>query len=610
MCGIAGIYTPGHAIDSSILDQMAQRLAHRGPDGAGQFIDHDLGFVHTRLSIVDLAGGAQPLFSPSGRFVTVANGEIYNAPDIFRDLAARSITPTSHSDCAVIPILAEQDAAGFLPMLRGMFALAVFDRDRRTLVIARDRMGIKPLYICRVPHGLAFASEIKGLWPLVSAQATMNPAAAMDFLQQNFVIGRETAIHGIERLMPGERIDLAADGQIRTSVWWSLTDEARAARETDWTQTDALTQFDELLHASMAEHRHADVPIGLFLSGGIDSSILAYQQAGAPDAHAWTVGFETHSVHDERAAAQQLAEQLHIPLSTIALEPERLFDRQVMALWAGDDLMGDAACLPTLELAQAASRSHKVVFSGEGGDEVFAGYGRYRPVPVQRWLRALLKPGSGGFRTRGRLDRTPRGLLTSEFWRQDDIWRGTQAEYWQQSRGLDLMTRMQLLDMQGWLVEDLLTKLDRMLMAYGVEGRVPFLDHRMVLFGLSLPVHLRRQGRLGKQLLRQWLAKQSAASINPAATARKKGFTVPVGDWIRSVGAHDLFEALSRQAVIADMFHLPALRQCVQQAVLGDRSSVDTVMGIVQLAIWHRIVFEQDFSRPPDRVDPIAWLKT
>jgi asparagine synthase (glutamine-hydrolysing) len=609
MCGIAGIYTPGHAIDSSILDQMAQRLAHRGPDGAGKFIDHDLGFVHTRLSIVDLAGGAQPLFSPSGRSVTVANGEIYNAPDIFRGLAARSIEPASHSDCAVIPILAEQDTAGFLPKLRGMFALAVFDRDRRTLVLARDRMGIKPLYVCRVPHGLAFASEIKGLWPLVSAQATMNPAAAMAFLQQNFVIGHETAIKGIERLMPGERIDLAADGRIRKSVWWSLTDEVRDAHETDWVQTDALTQFDELLHESMEEHRHADVPIGLFLSGGIDSSILAYQQAGSPDAHAWTVGFDTHSVHDERAAAQQLADQLNIPLSTILLEPERLFDRQVMALWAGDDLMGDAACLPTLELAQAASRSHKVVFSGEGGDEVFAGYGRYRPVPIQRWIRALLKPGSGGFRTRGRLDRSPGGLLMPELWRQDGVWRDAQAECWQQSRGLDLMTRMQLLDMQGWLVEDLLTKLDRMLMAYGVEGRVPFLDHRMVLFGLSLPVHLRRHGRLGKQLLRQWLARQSAASVNPAATARKKGFTVPVGDWVRSVGAHGLFEVLSRQAVIAEMFHLPALSQCVQQAVQGDRSSVDTVMGIVHLAIWYRIVFEQDFSRPPDRVDPIAWLR-
>lgn len=609
MCGIAGIYTPGHAIDSRILDQMAQRLAHRGPDGAGEFIDHDLGFVHTRLSIVDLAGGAQPLFSPSGRSVTVANGEIYNAPDIFRDLAARSIEPASHSDCAVIPVLAEQDTAGFLPKLRGMFALAVFDRDRRTLVLARDRMGIKPLYVCRVPHGLAFASEIKGLWPLVSAQATMNPAAAMAFLQQNFVIGHETAIKGIERLMPGERIDLAADGRIRKSVWWSLTDEVRDAHETDWVQTDALTQFDELLHESMEEHRHADVPIGLFLSGGIDSSILAYQQAGAPDAHAWTVGFNTHSVHDERAAAQQLADQLNIPLSTILLEPERLFDRQVMALWAGDDLMGDAACLPTLELAQAASRSHKVVFSGEGGDEVFAGYGRYRPVPIQRWIRALLKPGSGGFRTRGRLDRSPRGLLMPELWQQDGVWRDAQAECWQQSRGLDLMTRMQLLDMQGWLVEDLLTKLDRMLMAYGVEGRVPFLDHRMVLFGLSLPVRLRRRGRLGKQLLRQWLARQSTASTNPAATARKKGFTVPVGDWVRSVGAYGLFEVLSRQAVIAELFHLPALSQCVQQAVQGDRSSVDTVMGIVQLAIWYRIVFEQDFSRPPDRVDPIAWLR-
>lgn len=609
MCGIAGMYTPGHAVDPRLLEQMAQRLAHRGPDGTGQFIDHDLGFVHTRLSIVDLDGGAQPLFSPSGRSVAVANGEIYNAPAIFRDLAARSIEPASHSDCAVIPILAEQDTAGFLPKLRGMFALAVFDRDRRSLVLARDRMGIKPLYVCRVPHGLAFASEIKGLWPLVSAQATMNPAAAMAFLQQNFVIGRETAIKGIERLMPGERIDLAVDGQIRKSVWWSLTDEVRAACETDGAQTDALTRFDERLQESMTEHRHADVPIGLFLSGGVDSSILAYQQAGRPDAHAWTAGFNTASVHDERAAAQQLADQLHIPLSTILLEPERLFDRQVMALWAGDDLMGDAACLPTLALAQAASQTHKAVFSGEGGDEVFAGYGRYRPMPMQRWMRALLRPGTGGFRTRGRLDRMPRGLLTADSWRQDGGWRATQAEYWRQSSGLDLMTRMQILDMQGWLVEDLLTKLDRMLMAYGVEGRVPFLDHRMVLLGLSLPVQLRRQGRLGKQLLRQWLAGQSAVSSHPAATGRKKGFTVPVSDWVRSVGAHDLYEVLSEQAIIAELFHLPVLRQCVQQAAQGDRSSVDTVMGIVQLAIWHRIVFERDFVRPPDRVDPITWLR-
>ena len=547
MCGIAGIYTPGHPVDPALLEQMARRLLHRGPDGSGQFIDGDVGLVHTRLSIVDLVGGAQPLYGPAGRHVAVANGEVYNAPDLFRDLAGQGVVPASHSDCAVIPALAERDEAGFLDMLRGMFALATFDRSERRLLLARDRIGIKPLYFCRLPHGIAFSSEIKGLWPIIGARAALNPPAAVAFLQQGFVIGRETAVSGVERLMPGERLDLDRQGRITQRRWWSLVDEVAAMQDSILDERAGLEQFETLLEESMAEHRHADVPIGLFLSGGVDSSILAHKQAEQPGGQAWTVGFNTQSVHDEREAARVVADRLGIPLETLLLDPRRLYDRQAMALWAGDDLMGDPACLPTLDLAQAASRSHKVVFSGEGGDEVFAGYGRYRPLLAQRLFRALMRPGSGGFRTRGRLDRLPRGLFPQALWQQDKHWRAIQAGFWHQSEGLDVMTRMQLVDMQGWLVEDLLTKLDRMLMAYGVEGRVPFLDHRMVLFGLALPGSLRRQGRLGKWLPRRWLERQTPESQEKRASmARKKGFTVPVADWLRQAGAPALTQALAR----------------------------------------------------------------
>lgn len=608
MCGIAGIYTPGHPVDPTLLDQMAERLVHRGPDGMGRFVDQDIGLVHTRLSIVDLAGGAQPLHGPAGRHVTVANGEIYNAPDLARVMAGQGVTLRSHSDCAVIPALAEHDLDGFLDQLRGMFALASFDRQARRLVLARDRIGIKPLYVCRLPNGVAFASEIKGLWPLIGDRAALNMAAAVGFLQQGFVAGRDTAVDGVERLMPGERLDVDAQGHIGQRKWWSLVDHVRAESSSVMDEATALARFDELLEGSMIEHRHADVPVGLFLSGGIDSSILAHKQSGQSDGRAWTVGFDSQSVHDERQAAEVVADDVGIPLTTLLLNPHQLQHRQPMALWAGDDLVGDPACLPTLELARSASQSHKVVLSGEGGDEVFAGYGRYRPMPPQRWLRALSRPGSGGFRTRGRLDRLPRQGLAEVLRQQDDHWRQVQATWWREGRGLDVMTRMQLVDMQGWLVEDLLTKLDRMLMAYGVEGRVPFLDHRMVLFGLSLPTALRRQGRLGKWLPRRWLAQRPASAQTRNVMARKKGFTVPVADWLRQVGARTLFHALSGQPVIDALVGRRALKSLIERAVRGDKAVVGAVMGLFQLALWHRIVFEQGFARPPDLVDPVAWL--
>jgi len=608
MCGIAGIYTPGHPVDTNLLDRMAERLAHRGPDGEGRFVDGDIGLIHTRLSIVDLAGGAQPLHGPAGRCVAVANGEIYNAPDWFRRLADQGVIPSSRSDCAVIPALAEQDAEHFLEQLRGMFALALFDRASRRLSLARDRLGIKPLYFCRLPNGVAFASEIKGLWPVIGAGAELDPEAAVAFLQQGFVIGRRTAVSGVERLMPGERLDVDGQGRISQRSWWSLS-EAVAEQESAYRdEASALARFDELLEEAMVEHRHADVPIGLFLSGGIDSSILARKQREQPGGQAWSVGFDSETVHDEREAAQGVAERFGMPLKTLLLDPKRLYDRQAMALWAGDDLMGDLACLPTLELAQAASRSHKVVFSGEGGDEVFAGYGRYRPVPLRRWIQALQQPGTGGFRTRGRLDRLPRLALSGAVREQDRYWRNVQVEGWRQSRGRDLMTRMQLLDMQGWLVEDLLTKLDRMLMAYGVEGRVPFLDHRLVLFGLALPAELKRQGRLGKWLPRRWLEQHTPPEVRDTVMRRKKGFTVPVVDWLARVGAPALSHALSRQPVIESLIAPGHLEGLLRRAVRGDKSVVGAVTGLFQLALWHRIVFDQGFARPPDRVDPVEWL--
>ena len=611
MCGIAGVYTPGIEISSAHVLPMLKALKHRGPDGEGQFIEKDAALLHARLSIVDLEHGQQPLYSQDQQQVLIANGEIYNHIELRQDLRQKGQVFTTGSDCEVILPLFRENPSSFLSKLKGMFAIALFDRQTRQLSLHRDRFGIKPLYYMEVKGGIAFASEIKALLALLDKAPEINPIAVSKFLQINFSSGESAAFSNIKRLAPGQSLYLNSDGKIRTEFWWSLTDELSRKSTFSGSVEEALEEFDQRLEVSLTEHLRSDVPVGLFLSGGVDSSILATQlsrlpaQSGQPKA--WSLGFQSDSVQDESSTAAEVAKVCGIDLEVIRVDPIRLFDNLVYTLWATDELMGDFASLPTLLLAQAASGSHKVVLTGEGGDEVFAGYGRYRMPTLQRWLQALKTPGTGGFRTRGRFDKSiPRGWLLPERRQQmSSHWREPFKESWRASSEFNRLQRQQINDIDTWLVDDLLTKADRMLMACGVEGRVPFLDHELVLFGLGLPDEMKIEGRLGKQLPRKWL-QQNLKGMN--SMGKKKGFSVPVVDWVQSLDRKKLLLAFQRSATLNQFVDLQVIEPVMMSSSPLHKSLIEPLAALIQLAIWAKLFVENSGQIPPKQVDPIEWL--
>ncbi|KAA0874358.1 asparagine synthase (glutamine-hydrolyzing) [Nitrincola tapanii] len=610
MCGILGVFQPGQTPDPQWIEAMLLRLAHRGPDGQGRFLEGPVGLGHARLSIIDLEQGQQPLFSQDERYVLVANGEIYNAPELRADQMAQGYRFRSGSDCEAILPFAGQAPERLAQALEGMFAFALYDRQAQSLTLVRDRFGIKPLYYCLLQPGLAFASEIKALLPCLPTPQVDSLAIAR-FLQINFNAGEKTAFQGIQRLPPGGYLHMDAQGRITQGVWWSLTEQLARTTPFKGSLNDAVEVFDQKLQASLNRHLRSDVPVGLFLSGGVDSGILATELARLPAQQgrpkAWSLGFESDSVQDEAQAAAEIAQASGLELELIRVNPIDLFQRLVYTTWAADELMGDFASLPTLVLAEAASQSHKVVLSGEGGDEVFAGYGRYRMSSVQRWFYALRAPGSGGFRTRGRFDR--KALLA---WMRPELreslqqhWREPFQRSWHEARHLGHLQRMQSTDIHTWLVDDLLVKADRMLMVEGVEGRVPYLDTELALWGLSLPPALKIQGRLGKQVPRAWLA-QHQAGVN--ATGRKKGFSVPVVDWVRSLNRQQMVYVFQRSELIQQGFDLAVVQAYLQKAPLLSKQVVEPLAALLQLAIWEKLFLQHAGRQPPKRVEPLSWL--
>lgn len=611
MCGIAGVYTPGRELDAAQLREMSAALSHRGPDGEGLYQAPGLALIHTRLSIIDLEHGQQPLYSSGRQRVLVANGEIYNHLELRQSLKQSGMHFNTGSDCEVILPLSDGPlGAEFAHQLEGMFAFALHDRESGELLLVRDRFGIKPLYFCELPGGIAFASEIKALLKVLPAPAVADLEAVGRFLQINFASGDTTAVQGIRRIPPGGYLKVHADGQYEQGCWWSLEQELARTPRFKGDEKQALKRFDQLLEDVLAKHLRSDVPIGLFLSGGVDSSILATElsrrHAEGELPKAWSLAFQSEAVHDESEMAAEVARAADLTLETIRAEPIRLFDRLVYAIWASDELMGDFASLPTLELSRQAALSHKVVLSGEGGDEVFAGYGRYRMTGIQRLLAQLRAPGSGGFRTKGRFNRSGARKLINAACQEPLFrrWREPFIKSWKRFAGVDRLTRMQATDISTWLADDLLVKADRMMMAKGVEGRVPFLDHRLVLFGLSLPDSLKQQGRRGKWLPRQWL-KQYMPQVEQG---KKKGFSVPVVDWIRSLDPIKLEQALLRSPLLSELLDQDALRVCLQGLHSLDKKLVEPIAALVQLAIWHRLFIERGGEKPPEQVDPVEWL--
>jgi len=601
MCGIAGVWTSSRA-EQSVLDEMARRLAHRGPDGQGFYIADGVGMTHTRLSIIDLAGGGQPLYNEDGSLALVANGEIYNYLELRRELEVLGHQFATHSDCEVILHAYEAWGEGFLDRMLGMFAFALHDSRRGELILVRDRLGIKPLYYAHTAAGLVFASEPKALLPWIG-RTEVDPISLGQFFQLNFTCAPRTLLAGVYKLLPGSLLRMGAGGEPRMRRWWSPLTVQTVDSDLD----EAMARFDALMNETIDIHLRSDVPLGLFLSGGVDSSLLAALIARrVPEAlRTFSVGFPGSSVHNELNEAAEVAAYLGTRHMAIEVTADDMLNRLPHAVWMADDLTADYANLPVSLLAERAGKELKVVFSGEGGDEVFAGYGRYRTPVVKRWLAALRGRGSGGFRTRGMFDSAGAMIANPELAAAFRQWRTPIVDAWQATpKSWTRLQRMQYVDLETWLPDDLLIKADRMLMAWGVEGRVPYLDHRVVEFGLSLPDGMKADARFGKRFLRLW---GERFLPRDRLWSRKKGFTVPVRDWLRGERLDRLEPVLSNAPGIRAWFG----REAVSQLCAGQRAGKKfdgALWAMLNFALWHRFFIEGDGDAPPHAADPVALL--
>lgn len=602
MCGIAGWFGREPRLPDR-QEQVAERLRHRGPDAEGVYRNPGVILYHSRLSIIDPAGGDQPMISSDGRYALVANGEIYNHVELHAELEAAGADFRTHSDCEVILQGYALWGESILERLEGMYAFALHDVIRDELLLARDPLGMKPLYLSRQPFGVAFASEIKALLPMLPSAAAVSPIPLVQYFENQHSLGKETVFEGVERVRPGEAVLLGQGVEKRRWFHWRLNRVAPTA------PADPVGELDSLMETVFTQHQRSDVPIGLFLSGGVDSTVLLglMRRYGVEDINTFSLGFPGSSVGDELETATRLAKHFGARHHVITPDADALLERFVHTIWAADELMRDWANLPTSLLAEQASSQLKVVFSGEGGDEVFAGYGRYRSSNSERWLKRVFYPGTGGFRARGDLrGGLRRQILGEQLLAARSAWRQPLVDSWSgYPRSWSALQKMQALDLQHALPDNLLTKADRMLMAHGVEGRMPFVDRRVVEFGFALPDALKRDGREGKKILKRW-----AGSFMPAEhfSLGKRGFHVPISDWWQGERLTRLGKVLAGNSAIQTWCNLAGVADLVtRQGHKGDRAR--TLMTLLQFAIWHRLFIEGSGEAPPARVDPLDFLE-
>lgn len=617
MCGIVGI---AGRTDEATLRRMAATIVHRGPDGEGYYTDDAVGLGARRLSIIDVAGSNQPIFNEDGTVVTVFNGEIYNYRELRGFLEKKGHVLTTAGDTEVLVHLYEEYGEAGVHLLRGMFAFAIWDRKSRRLVLARDRLGIKPLYYTKISGGLVFASEAKALLVHPAVSAEVDPEALDLYLTFQYVPGPRTLFRGIWKLPPGHVLVMEG-GRVEVRRYWDVVfSEGERGIGLD----EAAEEFRHLFAEAVRLHLVSDVPIGALLSGGIDSSsVVGMMAKAAPEAvRTFTVGFDIPGTYNELEDARLVAKHFGTDHQEILVRPDAA-ELLPKLLWHLDEPVADPAALPAYLLCRFARQTVPVVLTGEGGDELLAGYPRYAwfvmAKRLQRMLPASLRESI--LLPLGRrlpIGRRYRKALQDVLAERDDVSRHV---YWianfdpglkarllssslraaiapdpvkveqvaaylgEPSADLgDVFHRLMAVDMHTWLVDDILTKMDKMSMATSVEARVPFLDHRLVEFVAALPVSLKIH-TLGTKLL---LRRAMHGFLPPHTLARRKQpFLVPVDQWLRGPLQAFLREVLASERVRKRGWFDPVQVEAMMEAHLqGDGQYGQPLWNLLCLELW------------------------
>jgi asparagine synthase (glutamine-hydrolysing) len=606
---------------------MLDSMRHRGPDDEGVYLGHQVGLGHRRLSIIDLKSGHQPLSNEDGTIWIVFNGEIYNYRELRTFLLSKDHVFKTQTDTEVIVHLYEELGPQCLEKLRGMFSFAIWDENMKTLFLARDRVGIKPLYYCLTDKSLVFASEIKAILMDPAVHREVAPEIIDRFLTFLYLPGEQTLLKGIDKLAPGHYL-LIRDGRAEMGQYWDL---GFSKPSSEPSLQDASSQLESLLAEAVELHMIADVPVGILLSGGVDSTALLSYAAERTQKEicTFTVGFSDSGVTDERPYAKLASEAFgsrHHEMTISAADFAAFMPQYV---WHMEEPVCEPPAIALYYVSKLASRYVKVLLSGEGGDEAFAGYSNYRNLLWLERVKHALSPINGatarGLSLANSWLRSPRvakylPLMTAQF--PDYYLSRTSNPFRYSGNGLgrlyskdfahsidrehslepvrrlqahvlgeNTLNAMLYIDTKTWLPDDLLIKADKMTMASSVELRVPLLDHKILEFAASLPSSFKVHGFTTKYLAKETLGKRVPRRI---LDRRKAGFPVPYESWLRKElrgWAHEVL--FDRKTTNRGYFATPA----VQELLARDESSggySKEIFSLITLEIWHRTFLERE----------------
>ena len=631
MCGIAGIleFARDARASAAALREMCRVISHRGPDDEGFYTDGAVGIGMRRLSIVDVVGGHQPISNEDGTLWIVFNGEIYNHLALREQLIARGHRYSTHSDTETIIHLYEEYGADCVQHLRGMFAFAIWNRNAKTLFIARDRLGIKPLYYKLTPERLLFGSEIKAVLAHGGIRPEFNRAALPEYLAFGYLSGEESFYAGIHKLLPGRTMTIGPEGKAEIRQYWDLdTSKPHESRD----ESCYVQSYRELLEGAVNSHLMSDVPLGVFLSGGVDSSAVAalMTKMRREPVETFSVGY-TEQTYSELPFARTVSDHIQSRHHEVLVSEQDFFGALPHLIWHEDEPIVWPSSVSLYFVARLARERITVVLTGEGADETLAGYTRYAftlknaamdrayrsvvPGVLRRGLRNTVATSLLGATLRRKLEHTflakdgnswasfyldnffsafgeaeQSGLLTSEFAREtapSTAYKNV-LDYWDHSSG-EMLQRLLYTDIKTYLVE-LLMKQDNMSMAASIESRVPFLDHVLVEFATRIPREVQVQGLAGKRILKKAVEDLLPHSI---LYRPKLGFPTPWSGWLTGPRLETICEMLLEpRSLNRGYFRREAIEQLFNEHRAKHRDNYDRIWRLLNLELWHRVCLE------------------
>lgn len=603
MCGIVGLVTKKEKENTIRL--MNDRIKHRGPDGDGYFIDGDVALGHRRLSIIDLSTGDQPMFNEDGSVVTVFNGEIYNYQELKEELKALGHDFKTKSDTEVLVHGYEEWHTDLPKHLRGMFAFAIYDKNKNEVFLARDNFGIKPLYFAKMNDTFMFASEIKAFLDVPDFEKVFNESILEAYLEFSFVPTNETFFKGVHRLDAGCSL-LYKDGEIKLNKYFKLD-----FKEESMSFEDAVKNISDVMKDSVEKHLIADVEVGSFLSSGIDSSYIV--SLAKPD-KTYTVGYENKK-YDETMYAKDLAEKLGIKNESKIITKDEYLENISKIMYHLDEPTSDPAAISLYFVAKLASKDLKVVLSGEGADEFFGGYNYYREEVDYKFYNKLpyylrhvigkiasIFPEGRGFNflvrrgeklensyigvNRNFSSKMAKKVLKNNYeLKAIDVTKDIYNEF----KNYSNIDKMQAIDINFWLMKDILLKADRMTMASSIEGRVPFIDKEVFKVASHLPFDYKVTKENTKVALRA-----AAKEVIPTEAYKKKklGFPVPVREWIKDGSFKEEVEKTLNSDVANKYFNTKIINKMFKEHINGKKDNYRKIWTIYTFIKWYQVFFE------------------